>query len=265
MRIIELKLKYTITSFVSAELLTTNTFLSREIDEIREISLHIGNTETQIGEIFEIKENITSTKEDNIIKLNLHGDFSNFKRIGYRMNGGIIEIFGDCGLYTGELMEKGKIVVHGNANSWLGLKMINGEIEVYGDAADFVGGSYRGEIKGMTGGKIIIHGSVGNEIGYGMKGGLITVDGNAGDLTGLHMARGTILIKRDCGRRCGAFMKNGAIIIMGNSENILPSFKFKEEIEEFKNEHVSIKGPFLVYTGDLTENGEGLLMVKKHI
>lgn len=40
-----------------------------------------------------------------------------------------------------------------------------GEIEILGDAGDYVGSSYRGDWRGMSGGTITVHGNAGNEIG----------------------------------------------------------------------------------------------------
>lgn len=96
---------------------------------------------------------------------------------------------------------------------------------------------------GMSAGKILIEGDVGNHLGEGMKGGKITVQGNAGlwvgsmmqsglievwgstgEYTGgsyigrtIGMEGGTIIIHGDAGDELGCFMSGGLIKVYGNA------------------------------------------------
>ncbi|MGQ4913510.1 MAG: formylmethanofuran dehydrogenase subunit C [Candidatus Asgardarchaeia archaeon] len=266
MSVIVLQLKYDIATFIHAENITPEKILGRDILEIKEIPLFIGSTETTIGDLFNVK----SEKQSDSIhasenKIILEGNFENFKRIGYKMKQGIIEIRGNSGMYTGEKMLGGRIEIFGNTDSWLGLGMKGGTIEVHGNAQDFVGGSYRGELKGMSGGTIIIHGSAGNEVGYALTGGKIIIKGDIGDFAGVHMKDGIIAVDGGCGKRCGPFMKGGHIVIMGKCEEILPSFKKIESVKKIEFDDLTFNGLFDVYEGDKTENGMGRLYVRNNI
>jgi formylmethanofuran dehydrogenase subunit C len=84
---------------------------------------------------------------------------------------------------------------------------------------------------GMSMGKILIEGNVGNHLGEGMKGGVIVVEGSAGLWTGSMMLDGVIEVKGDVGEYTGGAyrgsvkgMKGGIIIVHGNAGNELGCF-----------------------------------------
>lgn len=77
---------------------------------------------------------------------------------------------------------------------------------------------------GMTRGKIVVRGNIGQHTGAYMRGGEIVVDGNAGDKTGMHMKGGRIWIKGNTGHQLGAAypgekqgVNRGVIIVEGNA------------------------------------------------
>jgi formylmethanofuran dehydrogenase subunit C len=77
---------------------------------------------------------------------------------------------------------------------------------------------------GMTGGRLIIDGSAGNDVGVGMSGGVIEVKGDAGDGAGVGMAGGYLSITGSAGDRLGAAlpgaskgMTGGEIIVRGSA------------------------------------------------
>ena len=67
----------------------------------------------------------------------------------------------------------------------------------------------------MTGGTLLVHGNVGNEIGSGMRRGLLAVAGQAGDMIGFNMRAGSIFVFGECGVRHGAGMRRGTIGLLG--------------------------------------------------
>ena len=84
---------------------------------------------------------------------------------------------------------------------------------------------------GMSAGKIIIEGDVGNHLGEEMAGGVITVNGEVGSWTGSMMRNGMIEIQGDAGDYVGAAyrgsvegMKGGVIMIHGNAGNEVGCF-----------------------------------------
>ncbi len=79
----------------------------------------------------------------------------------------------------------------------------------------------------MTGGTILIDGSVGNELGHTMRRGLIAVGGDAGDVIGFNMLAGTIVVLGATGIRHGAGMRRGTLLLLGDSPPpLLPTFRY---------------------------------------
>ena len=78
--------------------------------------------------------------------------------------------------------------------------------------------------RGMTRGRLTIHGNVGMHLGAHMKGGSIEVHGDAGDWVGAEMTDGLIRVHGDAGGQVGAAyrgspvgMRSGTIIIGGSA------------------------------------------------
>jgi formylmethanofuran dehydrogenase subunit C len=78
--------------------------------------------------------------------------------------------------------------------------------------------------RGMTRGRITIHGDAGMHLGAHMKGGTIEVAGNASDWVGAEMSGGLIRVRGNAGGQVGAAyrgslsgMKNGTILIGGSA------------------------------------------------
>jgi formylmethanofuran dehydrogenase subunit C len=93
------------------------------------------------------------------------------------------------------------------------------ELEIHGDAAKvkWIG-------RGMSHGRIAIHGNAGMHLGAAMKGGAIEVSGNASDWVGAEMTDGLIRIAGNAGGQAGAAyrgslagMKGGTILIGGSA------------------------------------------------
>jgi formylmethanofuran dehydrogenase subunit C len=244
---------------IIAECINPDIFSGKTLEEIGELKIWEGNKQKNLGELFKAEENET---ENTIIVI--HGDVSKVRRIGAGMKTGEITIHGNVGMHLGEEMRGGKIIVQGNVGSWLGSMMKDGLIEVHGDACDYVGAPYRGCNEGMQGGKITIHGNIGNEAGAYMHDGIIKIYGCAGQFVGLRMRDGTIYVQKDCEGRAGACMINGKVIVGGFLESVLPTFTIESIKEKTKIEENEVaQGPFYLFLGDLTENGNGKLYVFK--
>ena len=117
-------------------------------------------------------------------------------------------------------------VFHGNERTALGeffriQGKYDGEIRIEGDLSRI---KHLGS--GMTSGRMIINGNVGQHLGAGMRGGEIIVEGNATDWVAPEMAGGRIIIKGDAGHMTGSAyrgstvgMQGGEIIVHGNVRN----------------------------------------------
>jgi formylmethanofuran dehydrogenase subunit C len=116
----------------------------------------------------------------------------------------------------------------------------------------------------MRGGKIIIHGNGGTEVGCYMRKGIIQIHGNVDQFVGIRMKKGTIIVQGKTKERPGAFMTGGKIILCNHVESVLPTFTIDSIKSKAKTEEESIEGPFYLFIGDLAEHGHGKLYVSKN-
>lgn len=256
-----LRPKYLFKVPVEAQSISPDNFAGKTQDEIAKLPTWEGNRKRALSDLFEISSESADKSEG--MSIQVHGDVSRVKRIGFAMTTGEITIHRDAGVHLGEEMKGGRITVGGNSDSWLGAMMKDGTIEVKGNAGDYVGAAYRGSVKGMRGGTIIIHGSAGNELGHFMRKGLIKVYGNTAQFAGLHMKNGTILVMGSSDGRVGAEMTGGKIIVNGRLNEVLPTFLIDSIKQKVKVDGDEVAGPFYTFVGDTVEEGEGKLYVSK--
>ncbi len=244
---------------LEADVITTDNFLNKSLDEIKAMNLFIGNEIAKLEEYFDIDG--INEKRGNIdnIQIIINGDLSNVKRIGEKMSGGEIIINGDIGMHVGNQMSGGKITVNGNADDWAGAMLSGGELEINGNARNYVGAAYRGFWKGMTDGVIRVKGKIGNEAmlwsrnSKGANKWPILYCGGAGSFLGIHNHGGTIIVDGDVDRYAGADQAWGTIIIKGKLLKKLPSYKKIGEVNEIKLANGDIiQGKFIEYSGDHT-------------
>ncbi|MHA1711387.1 MAG: formylmethanofuran dehydrogenase subunit C [Candidatus Freyarchaeota archaeon] len=246
---------------IIAECISPDVFEGKSVEEIMQLPVWEGSRRKTLETLFKIER--TKEGESNKTTISIIGNVSRVRRVGAGMSIGEITIHGNVGMHLGEEMRDGKITVYGDAGRWTGSMMRGGIIEIHGNAGDYVGAPYRGSIRGMRGGTIVVHGNVGNEAGAYMRGGTIKVYGNAGQFIGLRMRGGTIFVKGNAESRVGACMTRGKIVICGSVESILPSFTIEAVRPKVKVDRDRVVGPFYMFIGDLTEEGNGRLYVSK--
>lgn len=231
------------------------------MEEIGKLKLWEGNRKRSLRDLFTVEGGGSAEPEE--LTIQLFGDVHKARRVGAGISAGEIVIHGDAGIHLGEEMRGGRITVGGNTDSWLGSMMKDGVIEVKGNAGDYVGAAYRGSTKGMRGGTIIIHGNAGNELGCFMRKGLIRVHGNVGQFAGMHMKNGTIFVGGNSKGRAGAEMTGGKIVVCGNVPSVLPTFNIDSVKSRAKVNGEEAAGPFYLFVGDVTEEGEGKLYISQ--
>ncbi|OUT61154.1 MAG: hypothetical protein CBB71_05895 [Rhodopirellula sp. TMED11] len=110
-----------------------------------------------------------------------------------------------------------RIEVHGHLQGVDALASYHdqGEFLIHGDTGNHVAA-------GLQGGRVVVHGSVGDSLGgpapgakAGMVGGVIQVDGSAGDYCGHRMRRGLIQVNQNVGRNLAASMIAGTLLVQG--------------------------------------------------
>jgi formylmethanofuran dehydrogenase subunit C len=120
-------------------------------------------------------------------------------------------------------------IYHGNRKVGLGeFFEISGRVDESDGLVEVEGDLSRVKLIGhsMSGGRLVIHGSVGAHLGAAMKGGEIQVNGDAADWVGREMSGGRIVITGNAGHMVGsavrgssAGVQGGEIIIHGNALN----------------------------------------------
>jgi formylmethanofuran dehydrogenase subunit C len=107
--------------------------------------------------------------------------------------------------------------LHGDLRQlkWIGRGMTRGRLTIHGSVGMHLGAH-------MRGGSIEVHGDVGDWLGAEMKNGLIRVHGNAGGQIGAAyrgslagMRNGTIIVDGAAGLEVGMRMKKGTIVVGG--------------------------------------------------
>lgn len=206
---------------VEIEGLTPDWAQGKSIAEIERFEIFHGNRQIPLAEMFGVSGDAGDKRFE------FEGNLSGVHWIGAQMASGQIHVQGSAGRHVGSEMRGGEIHVHGDCRGWTGAEMHGGFIHVHGNAGHLVGAAYRGSVRGMTAGTILVDGNAGNEIGLTMRRGLIAIGGNAGDVIGFNMIAGTILVFGDSGIRHGAGMRRGTIGLFGpNRPPLLPTFKF---------------------------------------
>jgi formylmethanofuran dehydrogenase subunit C len=128
------------------------------------------------------------------------------------------------------------------------------EIEIHGDA-----GRVKWIGRGMTRGRITIHGDAGMHLGAFMKGGAIEVEGNAADWVGGEMRGGLIHVRRNAGGQLGAAyrgsqrgMRGGTILVEG-AAGIEIGMRMRRGL-------IAVKGPVRDFAGLQMKGGTIVLM-----
>lgn len=128
------------------------------------------------------------------------------------------------------------------------------DLEVHGDA-----GRVKWIGRGMTRGRITLHGDAGMHLGAYMAGGSIRVHGNATDWVGAEMKAGLIHISGNAGGQIGAAyrgslrgMRGGAILIEG-SAGIEVGMRMRRGM-------IAVRGPVRDFAGLQMKGGTLLLM-----
>ena len=270
MQVVQLALKEEPRVPLEAEALLPETCLALDEDGIRGLTVYHGNKRRTVGDFF----SVDGCRSE---RLELVGDLSKLKRIGWGMKRGSIRIRGSTGMHLGALMSGGSILVEGNAGDWLGAQMSGGTIRVKGNAGNFAGAAYRGEKRGMTGGTILIEGSAGHMAGELMRRGMIAIGKDSGDFPGGSMLAGTVVIFGRPGERPGGGMKRGTVLCLEEA-TVLPTFRYnctfnpivarillsylKAEGFPVREEHLS--GSYRRYSGDISELGKGEILIWNH-
>lgn len=233
---------------LEADVISPDQLMGKTESEVAALTVFHGNNQKRLDDFFTISDG--EVKEG---KVEVEGDCSKIKLLGYSMTMGELNVNGSVGAHLGAEMSGGEILVTGDAGDWVGREISGGRITIKGSAGHMVGSAVRGSSIGIQGGEIIIHGNARNEVGNGMRRGLIAIGGDSGDFTGVNMKAGTIVVLGKLGQRPGAGMVRGTIISAHNAE-LLPTFSYNTTYKP------TVLRSILIHLRKL-----GLLLDEKHI
>ena len=256
-----LKPKGEIGIMVEAEVINPGIFTGKSEQEIEQLIVWQGPVQLPLSEFFDVDVVGSASARPEEMSIVIEGDVSRVKHIGHGMKAGVIEIHGSAGLHVGSEMIGGSIIVKGNAGSWAGMEMKGGLLHILRDAGDHVGCAYRGNWRGMSGGKIVIDGNARSQLGGGITGGEIVVEGNVENFCGIRQGGGTILVKGKAVRGVGAEMSAGTVAVCREIEQFTPGFVETGRENNPKLGDNSLVGNFAKFTGDnaISKNPKGIL------
>jgi glutamate synthase domain-containing protein 3 len=116
---------------------------------------------------------------------------------------------GPVGWYCASMLDGGDVEIRGNCGWSLGENMMSGSIVVRGHAGSSAGATIRG-------GRIVVEGDAGARTGISLKGGTVAVAGNVGYMSGFMMQRGTLVVGGDAADGIGDSMYEGTIFVGGS-------------------------------------------------
>ncbi len=201
---------------LEAENICPDVMAALDRSAVRALPVYLGKKQCRVDDFFTVEGEASD-------EIEIRGDLRKVRWIGRGMTTGRISVVGNAGMHLGAYMKGGTIDVSGSASDWVGGEMAGGTIRIAGNAGGQIGAAYRGSLRGMTDGTIVVGGSAGLEIGMRMKRGLIVIGGPVRDFAGLEMKGGTIVLRSGAELRTGAWMSRGTIISL-RPIPLLPSF-----------------------------------------
>jgi formylmethanofuran dehydrogenase subunit C len=116
---------------------------------------------------------------------------------------------GPVGWYCATMLDGGDVEIRGNCGWSVGENMMSGSIAVRGHAGSSAGATLRG-------GTVRIEGDSGARTAISFKGGTVVVGGGAGYMSGFMMQRGTLVVCGDTADGIGDSMYEGTIFVGGS-------------------------------------------------
>jgi formylmethanofuran dehydrogenase subunit C len=184
--------------------------------DIERIELQTTRQRVTVADIFRLRMG-----DPERIRIQGAGDRIDY--VGQHMQGGEIVIDGDVGVQAGRLMAGGRLTVRGSAGPYAASGMTGGVIDI--DAAGAcLGAPLPGEMAGMRGGVVVVHGGAAERAGDRMRRGTIIIEGEAGAYAGSRMIAGTLIIAGKTGPLPGFLMKRGTVVLGEGASAMSPTF-----------------------------------------
>ena len=177
--------------------------------EIAATLVTAGRRTVPLGELFSVTGEHSS-------RVKVIGSTRQLEGLGAGMGDGELVIEGDAGADVGVGMTRGTIHLQGSAGDGAGAGMSGGVLRIDQNAGDRLAAALPGASKGMTGGEVIVRGSVGRDAAAHARRGLIVVGGDTLSDGARAMIAGTLIVLGTCGDAPGRGNKRGTIVACGS-------------------------------------------------
>jgi formylmethanofuran dehydrogenase subunit C len=205
---VTLTLRAPLEESIEADSIVPTAFVSRGEAEIRALPVWAGRVRRVLADYFDVRGGRSAT-------VRIVGDVRRAHGIATGMAAGDLVVDGDAGSRLAAQMSGGRVDVLGNAGDEAGVAMSGGSLRIRRDAGDRVGAGLAGASRGMTGGEIVVGGSVGAHTGARMRRGLLFVGGDAGELAARAIIAGTIIVIGRVGPTPAFANKRGTLVAAG--------------------------------------------------
>ena len=183
-----------------------------DVAAVERLTIGHGRERLAVGEVFRVER-----FDADEPTLRLAGGLSRADRIGWGLDGGLIEVDGDAGDHAGALMGAGTLRIAGSAGLLAGCQMAGGRLAVAGNVGDHAASGLPGSLDGMRGGTFVVHGSAGARLADRMRRGTLVVLGDAGDFAASRMVAGTLVVAGRCGAHPAWGQRRGSVLLLGGA------------------------------------------------
>ena len=265
---ITLTLRQPLTESMEVDGLAPDQLAMLGTNEIAALPMWAGAERAQIGDLFAID----GERSDRVV---IQGDLSRLHGVGMRMRGGMLTIEGPVGRRVVAGMSDGIVTIVGDAGDDAGVAMGGGLLRIHGNAGDRLAAASPGAAKGMTGGEVIVDGSVGAHAAERARRGLVVIGRDAGEGAGHRMIAGTLVVFGSVGAHPGIGNKRGSIVALG-SIDVPATYDYactfdpphvRLLLQYLRRRHgVPIDdrlmtGPYRRFCGDVGDPGKGEILV----
>lgn len=175
---------------------------------VERTNIQVGGQAYDFGELFACHWQPSPDRE-----VIWRGDTGRLNAVARGWNAALVRVEGDVGDHAGAGLRSGRLEIQGHAGHWLAAHLRGGWVQVAGNAGQFAAASLPGQRRGMTGGTVVVGGSVGVGLGRRLRRGMVVVQGDAIQ-PGAEMLAGTIIVGGKITGPVGALMKRGTLICL---------------------------------------------------
>lgn len=203
---------------IEAVTITADRLAGLAAADVARLPLAADGRPCQLGELFAV---IGSAADGRV---ECEGDWSRVHGLATGMQTGEIVVRGSIGRHAAARMAGGSLTIAGDAGDWLAVGMSGGTVLVQGAAGDNLAAAVPGDDHGVTGGIVVVNGSVGCLAAARMRRGLLGIGGACGEAAAFELRAGTVVVGGQVGPRSGMGMRRGSLVALAGVPPVPPTF-----------------------------------------